>query len=378
MAERNADVAIVGAGILGLAHALAAAKAGRSVVVFERGSSASGASIRNFGMVWPIGQPSGAMHVMAMRSREIWLDTIGNARIPVKATGSLHVVYRHDEEQVAREFAEIGPAHGYECGWLNPAQVLEHSEAVIADDLRGGIWSPTECTVDPRLTIRTLPAFLTERYGIQFHFNHVVREIDLPIVQAGSETWQVETAIVCSGHDFETLYPAAFANSGITRCKLQMMRTLPQPDNWQLGPSLAAGLTLRFYPSFNICTTLPALRKRIAEETPELDQYGIHILVSQTAAGEITLGDSHEYGADVSIFDKTEIDDLILEHAGQFLDLPEWSVAEHWHGIYAKHPDEPYVAIEPAEGVRIVTATGGSGMTLSFGLADQMVREMGL
>jgi glycine/D-amino acid oxidase-like deaminating enzyme len=51
LAEQTADLAIVGAGILGLAHAFLAAKAGKSVVVFEKSHRASGASVRNFGMI---------------------------------------------------------------------------------------------------------------------------------------------------------------------------------------------------------------------------------------------------------------------------------------------------------------------------------------
>lgn len=69
MSNLRADVAVVGGGILGLAHAYQAAKAGRSVVLFERSPRAMGASIRNFGMVWPVGQPAGPMHKMAMAGR---------------------------------------------------------------------------------------------------------------------------------------------------------------------------------------------------------------------------------------------------------------------------------------------------------------------
>ena len=52
-------------------------------------------------------------------------------------------------------------------------------------------------------------------------------------------------------------------------------------------------------------------------------------------------------------------------------------IAQHWHGVYAKHPEQPYVSLSPAPNVRVVTATGGSGMTLSFGLAEETVKEMG-
>ena len=81
MAQR-ADIAIVGAGILGLAHAYEAAKKGLRVVVFERSQRVSGASVRNFGMIWPVGQPHGPLHEMALRSRSRWLQVLEGARLP--------------------------------------------------------------------------------------------------------------------------------------------------------------------------------------------------------------------------------------------------------------------------------------------------------
>jgi FAD dependent oxidoreductase TIGR03364 len=378
---RKADVAVIGGGILGLAHAYVFARSGRRVVLFERNTRATGASIRNFGMIWPIGQPAGEMHALALRSREIWLKALHAAKLDFRPTGSLHVAHRADEAEVLREFAETGPAAGYRCEWLGAAATLAKSDAIQPANLQGSLWSETEFTVDPRKVIREFPTYL-QAAGVEVRYGSPVRRVELPLIEtisangAGAETWEAGAAIVCGGDDFETLYPAIFAGSGLTRCKLQMLRTAPQPEGWQLGPALASGLTLRFYKAFQTCKTLPALRARIAAEKPEYDRWAIHLLVSQTADGAVTLGDSHEYGLDVDIFNKSLLDDLILREAAIFLRLPSWSIAERWYGVYSLHPDRPFFEADPAPGVRIVTAPGGSGMTLSFGLAERTLKAM--
>ncbi len=373
------DVAIVGAGVMGLAHAYWAAKRRRSVAVFERTPKARGASVRNFGMIWPVGQLPGQVHQMAVHSRRIWQEVLDRARLPYLPTGSLHVAYNADEADVGREFVERAPGWGYDCAWLSARKVVRKSTAVNPDGLLGAIWSPTEMTVDPRQVIAALPEFLGETLGVQFRFAAAVRSIEMPKIEAGTEVWEAEQVIVCSGDDFETLYPELFAATEINRCKLQMMRTVPQGSGWRLGPALAAGLTLRFYPAFEICTdALPKYKARVAREMAEYDRWEIHVLVSETADGALTLGDSHEYGLAVNVFNKAEIDDLVMRNARTFLRAPDLSIAQRWYGVYARHPHQPWVTIDAAPGVRIVTAVGGSGMTLSFALAELMVAEMGI
>jgi FAD dependent oxidoreductase TIGR03364 len=374
---KRADLAIVGAGIMGLAHAYAAAVRGLKVVVFERSGQASGASVRNFGMIWPVAQPHGRLHQLALRSRAHWLDILAQAKLPYRPDGSLLLAYAEDEAEVAKEFVDLSPDLGYDCTWLDRAEVLARSRA-RAHGLIGGLWSATELTVDPRVTLPALPRFLAERFGVETRFGRAVSRIDLPTVEAGDESWAVDAAIVCSGDDFESLYPATFAASGLTRVKLQMLRTVPQPAGWHLGPALAAGLTLRFYPTFAVCRTLPTLRDRIAEETPAYDRWGIHGLVSETASCELTLGDSHEYGPCVDVFNREDVDDLILGYIQGFLDAPDLTIAQRWHGVYAKHPEQPYLVMSPAPRVRIVSSPGGTGMTLSFGIAEETIASLDL
>ncbi|MFN6048267.1 MAG: FAD-dependent oxidoreductase, partial [Bacteroidota bacterium] len=94
---------VVGAGILGLAYARSLSLRGYSVDVFERSEKASGSSIRNFGMVWPIGQPHGRMLNRAMKSREIWVDLCKSAKIWAKQTGSLQLLSNELEFEMGKE-----------------------------------------------------------------------------------------------------------------------------------------------------------------------------------------------------------------------------------------------------------------------------------
>jgi FAD dependent oxidoreductase TIGR03364 len=372
------DIAIVGAGIIGLAHAYLAAKSGLKVIVFERDPTATEASIRNFGMIWPIGQPAGHLHQTALRSRELWLDVLREAGLPYQPTGSLHAAYRADEAAVGIEFAAKARGLGYDCTWLSPKETADRSAALNPERVLGALWSPVELTVDPRLVIGQLPAFLAERYGVEFHFNTAVQEVAIPVLTSGRKTWNAKTVVLAAGDDFQTLFPETLAGFGLKRCKLQMLRTVAQPAGWQLGPSLAFGLSFRHYPAFEICESLPALAARIAEETPEFDRWGIHVMASATADGALTLGDSHQYGLSVDIFDRSEINKLILDFARQHVRVPVFEIAQFWHGVYAKHPETPYIRYSPAPSIHGVIVTGGTGMTLSFGLAEQTLVQIGV
>jgi FAD dependent oxidoreductase TIGR03364 len=371
------DVGIVGAGIVGLAHAYAAARRGHRVTVFERSPAAAGASIRNFGMVWPIGQPAGEAHAIALRSRHLWLEIAREAGIWADPCGSIHLAHRDDEWDVLREFADLAPGLGYDCRLLTPTEVARRTDFAQPDGLLGGLFSPTELVVNPRKVVRDLPVWLGDRFGVRSRFGTTVAEVGPGWVRdAGGHRLGLDRVVVCGGSDFESLFPDLFAASGLRRCKLQMLKAV-RPGSGRLGPHLASGLTLRHYANFGACGGLVRLRERIAAETPELDAFGIHVMVSQNDAGELILGDSHEYDAAIEPFDKAVIDDLILRELRRVIRLPRWDISERWHGIYAKNPSGPSFDAEPMPGVHVASGTGGSGMTMAFGLADQAWERWG-
>lgn len=376
MKEHRAQIAVVGAGIVGLAVAYAAIRRGMSVVLFERNAFAVGASVRNFGLVWPIGQPAGPTHDVALRSREIWLDYLKTAGHFHDPSGSLVLAYEPDEEAVLKEYLE---SLGTEtCGrkWVEPSEVLCLSPGAIIDGLRGGMFSPTEMTIDPRQAIRAMPGWLQGQGTIEMRFGTHVRLVSETLVETASEMWRVDHAFVCGGQDFESLFPEVFANSGLIRVKLQMMRTVLQPSGWRLGPALCGGLTMAHYASFANCPTLPKLRDRLSMEFSFERENGIHLLVSQTPSGELTLGDSHHTVSTVEPFDREDVNEAICRGIQRFIQIPNIEIAERWHGVYAKSPEAPWFINKPMPGVTIVNGLGGGGMTLSFGLAEKLISEI--
>jgi FAD dependent oxidoreductase TIGR03364 len=367
------DVAMAGAGILGLAHAYHLARRGKRVLVVERHPRAQGASVRNFGMLWPIGQPAGPLCDLARRSLEIWHEVLPGAGLWHERSGSLHLAYHDDEAQVLGEFLSSHRDCGY--AWLDAGKITAHWPAVNAVDLKGGLWSPIETCVDPREVVAKLPGWLTASWGVRFVFGCQALAYERPVLHTSLGEYKADAFVVCGGDEFQTLYPAAFVGSGLTKCKLQMLRSEPMAQPWRLGPMLAAGLTLRHYRAFASCKTLPDLCRRLDAELPEYHRYGIHVMAAQNGQGELTLGDSHEYGDPVDPFNKEQIDGLILAYLATFLKAPGLRIAQRWFGSYAKHAAEPFVVLAPKPGVTIVTGVGGAGMTLSFGLAEMIVRQ---
>jgi len=377
MQQHQADVAIIGAGIVGLAMAYHLAGQGKKIVIFERNSRAISASIRNFGLVWPVGQSAGHMYERALKSRRTWKHLAEATGLQCQETGSLHLVYQQDELAVLEEFTRTAPANGYECQLLTPEQVAQRSHAVKMDGLLAGMWSSTEMTVNPRQASATIARYLGEQHGVTFRWGTAVNTIEMPYIRTKDEKWQVDQVFVCSGADFETLYPEVYAQAPLTKCKLQMLRTVSQPGHWQLGPALCAGLTLMHYAAFNTCSTLDALKKRVQAEMPEYLQWGIHLLISQNGAGELSIGDSHEYGPDFEPFDKEFINDLILKYMHTFLAAPDYTIQERWHGIYPKLTNGATdLVLQPEKAVTIINGLGGAGMTLGFGLAEEITAKL--
>ena len=152
---------------------------------------------------------------------------------------------------------------------------------------------------------------------------------------------------------------------------------MPGANEKRLGVSVCGGLSLIHYPSFKIAPSLPLLEEKFKQEMPEYLKWGIHVMVSQNDRGELTVGDSHEYGNTHDPFDRAIVNQLIMQYLSQFLPYDEWTLLQSWNGIYAKlQSNETEIFLNPLPGVYILNGVGGAGMTLSFGLAEEKLANI--
>src|SRR5271154_3271458 len=367
------DVAIVGAGICGLAHALAAARRGKRVIVVDRDAQANGASVRNFGFITVTGQQNGDCWRRARRSRDVWVEIASAAGIPVLQRGLLMIARRPEARCVLEQF--LATEMGAECELVEPGEIEAYGQGLRTQAFAGALFSPDEIRVESRGAIPRLAAYLTERFGVTRWCETVAPGPSPPRLETSRGTIEAEAIIVCPGDDFATLHADRLARYGLTRCKLHMLRLRPERFDERLPPVMS-DLGMIRYLGYAELPAAQALRVRLEAEQREQIDAGVHLIAVRSADGTLVVGDSHHYAATPDPFAPAAVDDLILdEYSHVFAGAPP-QVVERWTGTYASASDRLMLVDAPCEGLRIVLITSGTGGSTSFAIAEEVVAEL--
>jgi FAD dependent oxidoreductase TIGR03364 len=367
-------ILIVGAGILGLSHAFAAAKRGLKVQVFERSATPLGASVRNFGMALVTGQPPGEMLDLARASREIWAGWAQHAGFDLKQNGSYLFARTEAEEHLLDVFCQ-GRARefGYRAELLRGADL---------DRLYGGQFSHHRAALHglddqqlySREAIPALIGYLQRELGVEFHFSTLVSEVEPGCVHTTAGSFKGAQVIVCSGHDYQTLLAEPLASLDPHICRLQMLRVRPKID-LQLHHALMTGLSCVHYGAFADLPEAAAVQAEILRDSPHLDRHGIHLLVSPTPYGDLIIGDSHDYGRDPSPFNGEQVDNWMLQLCEQTLGC-EVQVVERWQGVYGARGAKPFTWLQVAPGLSAALMQTGVGMSVGPAMAEGNIARM--
>ena len=163
----DAEVVIVGGGLVGVCCAYWLALRGRRPLLLERHSVAAGATGRNSGLVIPTtalpyqDAVSNYGESIARAVRQVALD--GAALLAgIIETEGISCAYRPggliqlalDEHEAARYAEEIrrGRADGFEASWLDRRDLARHVATVLGDRILGGMFLPGALTNSVALT----------------------------------------------------------------------------------------------------------------------------------------------------------------------------------------------------------------------------------
>ena len=385
------DVVIVGAGIVGLAHAAHAVANGLTVTIIERDHHAAGASVRNFGHCCITAQ-SGELYELAQTSRKYWLEFAERAGFWAAEAGAVVLARTEAEMNVLRELSAVREPGQVEL--LSPDETRDRlgSTAFSAPDeahdggthqsgwpgLVGGAFLRDDLRVDPRTTVAKLAEWLSQQPGVELHWNTAALDFsqsqDGVTVQTSRGELRAKQVFVCVGHDVDYLFPDLAAEHRIQRCALQMSLAA-KPSGVDFAPAVLTATSMLRYPAFTDMPAASALRSEVLENQPELLEIGANVMFTQRPDGTIILGDSHHYHHTADPFlDETVTSTLTTEIEGRIGEPLE--IIQRWQGIYASSDVAPILVREVQPGVTVVSVTSGVGMTLSFGLAHRNVSRL--
>ncbi|HEX4766187.1 MAG TPA: glycine oxidase ThiO [Lichenihabitans sp.] len=154
---RKLDVAIVGAGVIGLSIAWRLAARGLDVGLFEAGTTGGGTSAAATGMLAASAEhePGGdSLLGLGLESQRLWpafrddLEAGSAQSIDYRAEGTLVVAVGRDETERLRARHDLQRRAGLDTRWLSASQARER-EPGLTPAVTGGILCPEDHQVDP-------------------------------------------------------------------------------------------------------------------------------------------------------------------------------------------------------------------------------------
>ncbi len=367
--KQGFDLVVVGAGIVGLAHALMGARRGWRVAVIERDQRCIGASIRNFGFITVTGQRAGDTWRRASRSAEVWAEVAGAAGIAILQRGLWVAARRPAAAQVLEAFRATDM--GRDCELLSPAAAQGRAPLLQAE--AGALYSPHELRVESREAIPRLAAWLQQAHGVRFFNGEAVLGVEPGRVHTARSTFDAERIALCPGTDL-TGPAQRWLPPTLRLSRLQMLRIRPTAPV-QLPAPVMADLSLVRYAGYAALPESQALLRQLQQECPASLEHGIHLIAVQSADGSLVVGDSHHEHASPEPFASEAVDALILEHLHEAIRLPRCEVLERWTGVYPTGHTQDALVEAPDPALRVVLVTSGTGASTAFGLAEEVVRH---
>lgn len=205
------DLVVLGAGVIGLACAWRAARAGLKTLVLDAGSTERASEVAA-GMIAPVGEAvwgEDALLAAALASAEAWpvfaaeLEGDSGMDVPYRRCGAVHVGLDRDEAAQMRRLHELHGELGLEARWLRGSE-CRLLEPGLATAVAGGYDAPGEAEIDPRVLLDALRA-AAEAVGVRIEQAESAVELQLDgarargVLTAGGRRVEADRVLVATG-----------------------------------------------------------------------------------------------------------------------------------------------------------------------------------
>ncbi len=341
------DVAIVGAGIVGVACADEFSRRGMTVAVVDRDSVGSGATGAAMGHIVVL-DDSEAQFALTRYSQQLWraLRSELPDDVEFQQPGTIWVAADEEEMVEVRRKRDYYSERGVAVEELNP-DVLKECEPNLREGLSGGLRVPGDCVLYPPSAARFLMGRAQARGARLFTGQGVTQMGDGHVRLSDGSELLSKFIVNAAGASSAELIPGI----EIKKRKGHLV------------------LTDR-YPGF--------LRHQLVElgylkSAHSLTGDSVAFNVQPRRAGQILIGSSRQYGAE-----HKEVDDDILarmlERAQEYMPgLGKMSTVRTWTGFRAATPDKlPLIGPWPTD-KSLFLATGHEGLGITTSLATARI-----
>lgn len=361
------DLAVIGAGIVGLGHAAAARARGLRVVVVERADRLNGATIRNFGHVGTSMQ-AGQGREYAERAAELYRQYAHRAGFTLLQRGSVVVATADDEMQAIRD-----------SGQGRMLSAAEVADLVPVSGAVGAALLPDDMQVDPREAGPALAAWLAKD-GVEFRWSTAALAAETGTLHTTRGEIRAENIVWCVNADLDAVLPEVATRHGVLRCGLDMMLV----DGVGLDRPLLTGSSMLRYPAF-AGDAADAVRARYAAERTELLELDINQMYTEMPGRGLFVGDTHHIDSTLAPFQDERAFEVLGREAHRLLGAGSLGtgspgtgslgVRQRWQGVYAKAPQD-FLRETVTDGVHVSAVTTGIGMTTGLGLGEAVIHDI--
>ncbi|MDQ6884062.1 MAG: FAD-binding oxidoreductase [Candidatus Dormibacteraeota bacterium] len=348
---RRADVVVVGAGVIGCSLAFHLARAGRRVIVVERGAIGQGSTAACAGGVRA--QFSTEINILiGMQAKQALARFEQEVGTPAgfRPVGYLFLLTTEEERARFSENARLQRRLGVEdVVELSPRQVEAIVPGLRTDDLSGatfcpsdGLAGPNEVTAGYAGAARRLGAIILEDSPVGAFIRRGGR---IEGVETGTEAIHAAEVVICAGPWAAAVGSMAGLTLPITASRRHIFTTAPFS-----GISAKNPMTIDFHTSFYF--------------HPE----GEGVLFG--------MGDADEPDVASTSVDRSVLERLLPVAAHRWPPLLEARVNNAWAGLYENTPDAQPLVGTVGEGLWVAAGFSGHGFMMGPVIGDWLAQWM--